>query len=151
MRLNVSPKPWLLASAALLLIAAAPPKTGRIRSVTDGDTFRLTTGEPIRIAGIDAPETHAEHAKCAAELTLGAAATARVRALLDGKSVGIERVGRSYDRTVAKVTIDGRDLATLLVAAGVAQWWPHYAPKPDWCVGASDRLAARRFDRRLDR
>jgi micrococcal nuclease len=27
-------------------------------SLTDGDTFRLESGERIRIAGIDAPETH---------------------------------------------------------------------------------------------
>lgn len=45
--------------AALLLIAAAPPGQGRVGYVIDGDTFRLQSGERIRIAGIDAPETHA--------------------------------------------------------------------------------------------
>src|SRR3546814_14865496 len=32
--------------------------SGRVARVTDGDTFRLESGERIRIAGIDAPETH---------------------------------------------------------------------------------------------
>jgi len=119
----------------LLLGAAARPDTGTIRYVTDGDTFRLESGERIRIAGIDAPETHADQAKCDAELALGAAASARARALLDHRTVTFVRVGKSYNRTVARVTLDGRDLAAELVEMGVARWWPRYAPKPDWCRG----------------
>ena len=68
----------------------------------------------------------------------------RARALLDGRTVGIVRVGRSYDRTVAAVTIDGRDLATLLVDDGVARWWPRGAPKPDWCRDDANRPVVRR-------
>ena len=136
---------WPYFATALLLIAAAPPEVAQIRYVTDGDTFRLTSGERIRIAGIDASETRADQAKCAAELALGETAKARVTTLLDGRTVGIERVARSYHRTVAKVTLAGRDLATILVAWRVARWWPRSAPKPDWCVGALDRRLARRF------
>ncbi|HEX4693605.1 thermonuclease family protein [Sphingomonas sp.] len=139
MRPTPSLTPRWIVSAALLLIAAAPSEQAQIRYVTDGDTFRLTTGERIRIAGIDAPETHAEQARCAAEIALGDAAATRLRALLDDRSVGIERVGRSYDRTVARVTLDGRDLAAMLVADGAARWWPRGAPKPDWCGTARDR------------
>ncbi|MFA6125359.1 MAG: thermonuclease family protein [Sphingomonas sp.] len=131
--------PRLAAIAALLLIAAAPGEEARVRYVTDGDTFRLTSGERIRIAGIDAPETHADQARCRSEIALGEAAAARARALLDGRDVTIVRVGRSYNRTVAKVMLNGRDLATILVADGVARWWPRFAPKPDWCAGAPDR------------
>lgn len=65
----------LTGCAALLLIAAAPPDQGRVGYVIDGDTFRLESGERIRIAGIDAPETHAGQAKCKAEIALGRAAT----------------------------------------------------------------------------
>jgi micrococcal nuclease len=53
----------LVGSAALLLIAAAPPDRARVGYVIDGDTFRLESGERIRIAGIDAPETRAEQAR----------------------------------------------------------------------------------------
>ena len=120
-----------------------------MRYVTDGDTFRLTSGERIRIAGIDAPETHADQAKCRAELALGEAAATRARALLERREVTIVRVGRSYNRTVAMVALDGRDLAGLLVAAGVARWWPTHSPKPDWCGAGTDRRTDWRRGRRL--
>ena len=117
----------------LLLGAAARPDTGTIRYVTDGDTFRLESGERIRIAGIDAAETQRGNAKCARELVIGAAAKRRAIALLKGRAVTFERVGRSYNRTVADVRLDGRDLATMLVDGGIARWWPRGKPKPDWC------------------
>lgn len=127
-------------AAAALLVAAAPagPERGRVAWVTDGDTFRLASGERIRIAGIDAPETQARNAKCRAERARGKAATAKAIALLKGREVRFERVGRSYNRTVARVWLDGRDLAGALVAAGAARWWPRGKPRPDWC-GATRR------------
>jgi len=126
----------LTGCAALLLIAAAQPDQGRVVYVIDGDTFRLESGERIRIAGIDAPETHAGQAKCKGEIALGRSATARARTLLDGRTVTIMRVGRSYSRTVARVTLAGRDVGSELVATGVARWWPRWQRKPDWCVRA---------------
>lgn len=128
----------MLAPIALLALGAAAPDRGEVRYVTDGDTFRLTSGERIRIAGIDAPETHADRAKCRAEIDQGDASAARLRTLIDGRTVGLVRVGRSYNRTVARVTLDGRDLAAHLVDAGAARWWPRGKPKPDWC-GSSRR------------
>lgn len=134
------PRPALIGIVASLSSAAAaaasPPagsETGMVRYVTDGDTFRLVSGERIRIAGIDAPETHRDQAQCAAEIALGNAAAARARALLDGRQVSFVRVGRSYNRTVARVMLDGRDVAQLFVAAGIARAWPRGRPKPDWC------------------
>ena len=125
-----------LALASLALIGAGPPAEGTIRYVTDGDTFRLESGERIRIAGIDAPETHRDQARCARERVLGEAAAARARAWLDHRTVTFERVGKSYNRTVARVTLDGRDVGSELVAMGVGKWWPRYQTKPDWCAGA---------------
>ncbi|UIJ46263.1 thermonuclease family protein [Sphingomonas cannabina] len=118
--------------AALLLTGAAPDR-GRIAYVIDGDTFRLTSGERIRIAGIDAPETQQGQAKCAREIAAGLTATATVRKLLTGQTVQIERVGRSYRRTVARVSWNGRDLGDELVRSGIARWWRNHSPKPDWC------------------
>lgn len=129
--------PVWLALAGLAIAAPARTETGRVAWVTDGDTFRLTTGERIRIAGIDAPETHADQARCRRELALGEAAAAVARELLDGQPVALTRVGRSYRRTVARVRIGGRDLATLLVARGAARWWGPRQAKPDWCGGQS--------------
>lgn len=125
-----------LAIAALLLIAAAPvPQSGVVAWVTDGDTFRLESGERIRLAGIDAPETQPGNAKCRAELARGKQATRAAIALLKGRTVEIERVGRSYNRTVARVRLDGRDLAETLVDKGIARWWRRGKAKPDWWRG----------------
>ena len=136
--------PRLLAPFLLLTIAAAPADRGRVRYVTDGDTFRLESGERIRIAGIDAPETHADQARCAAEISLGNQAAERARELLDHREVELIRVGRSYNRTVARVTLNGRDVAAALVADGVARWWPRGVAKPDWCAGAGGSVRRRR-------
>lgn len=126
----------MLAAAALFVSAApAAPQHGRVAWVADGDTFRLASGERIRIAGIDAPETQPGNAKCRAELARGKAATRKAVALLKGREVRFERVGRSYDRTVARVWLGDRDLAEALVAAGAARWWPRGKPRPDWCLG----------------
>ena len=59
-------------TVVMIASAAAPlggrslraPVIGRIATVTDGDTFRLTSGERIRIADIDAPESQRGQAKC---------------------------------------------------------------------------------------
>lgn len=120
-------------AAALLLIAAAPAEQARIACVIDGDTVRLASGERVRIAGIDSPELHRRQARCAKEVEQGRSATARARALLEGRVVTIVRLGRSYNRTVAELRLDGRDVATQLVQSGIAKYWPRGRAKPDWC------------------
>ncbi len=129
-----------LAAAMMMPAAGATADyagSGRVAWVTDGDTFRLESGERIRIARIDAPETHRDQAKCAGEVVLGMRAKDRATALLAGRAVTFRRVGRSYNRTVATVVIDGHDLGTELVRVGVAAWWPRGRPKPVWCRRAS--------------
>jgi hypothetical protein len=117
------PRVELLAPLLLILPAAAPaPQSGVVTWVTDGDTF-------------DAPETQPGNAKCKAEIQRGKAATRRATALLKGRSVEVERVGRSYSRSVARVRLGGRDLATVLVESGIARWWPRGKAKPNWCRG----------------
>jgi len=113
--------------------APAPQDHGVVAWVIDGDTFRLAGGEKIRIAGIDAPESRKQNARCATEIARGKDATRSAVALLKGQDVTIERVGRSYDRSVARVRVGGRDVAALLVAHGIARWWPRGRAKPDWC------------------
>lgn len=137
MRARLTPSAALLAAGAMLVSAASGERQrGRVAWVADGDTFRLESGERIRIAGIDAPETQPGNAKCRSELVRGKTATARAVALLKGREVRLERVGRSYNRTVARVWLDGGDVAGALVAAGAARWWPRGRPRPQWCGGA---------------
>ena len=59
---------------------------GGTNCVVDGDTFRMS-GEKIRIADIDTPETHP--ARCAREAELGKAATHRLHALLNSGTVSL--------------------------------------------------------------
>ncbi|HEU4961964.1 MAG TPA: thermonuclease family protein [Sphingomonas sp.] len=134
MRIRGKRRAVALATGAMLVSAApAQRQHGRVAWVIDGDTFRLEGGERIRIAGIDAPETQAGNAKCRAEVALGKVATARAIALLKGHEVGFEPVGRSYNRTVARVWLGDRDIARMLVEANIARWWPRGRAKPDWC------------------
>jgi endonuclease YncB( thermonuclease family) len=126
----------LAATAALFAVmtaASASAQPARVAYVIDGDTFRLESGERIRIAGIDAPETQPRQAKCRAEIARGEAATRNARALLNGRMVTIARVGRSYNRTVANVQLDGRDVSAVLVERGIAARWPRGRPRPNWC------------------
>ncbi|MDQ1158915.1 micrococcal nuclease [Sphingomonas sp. SORGH_AS 950] len=120
------------------------PETARIVFVTDGDTVRLEGGERIRIAGIDAPETHDDQAHGRAEIAMGRAAAQTARAMLLGEVVTIERVGRSYNRTVARLTLGGHDVGTELVRQGAARWWPRWERKPDWCGAGEAMRRARR-------
>lgn len=123
----------IAASFGVFAATSATAQTARVAYVIDGDTFRLDNGERIRVARIDSPETQPGQAKCRGEITRGQAATRDVRALLQGRMVAIERVGRSYNRTVANVRLGGVDVATMLVERGLAAWWPRGRPRPNWC------------------
>ena len=57
---------------------------GGTNCVVDGDTFWIN-GEKVRIAGIDAPETHPS--RCAEEARLGQAATQKLHELLNSGAV----------------------------------------------------------------
>lgn len=85
-------------------------------SVHDGDTFRCLNGDlnfPVRIAGIDAPETGQAFWRVSRDL-LKAQLTA-------GVFVDCYKVDEKYGRQVCRVTTtDGHDIALELVRAGVA-------------------------------
>jgi endonuclease YncB( thermonuclease family) len=63
--------PTSAAMAVSAASAAARDDSGRVAWITDGDTFRLESGERIRIAAVDAPETHRDRARCVGERVLG--------------------------------------------------------------------------------
>lgn len=56
------------------------------------------------------------------EIALDRSATARARTLLDGRPVTIRRVGCSYNRTIAQVTLAGHYVGSELGATGVARF-----------------------------
>jgi endonuclease YncB( thermonuclease family) len=99
--------------------------------VVDGDTFWMN-GEKIRVADIDAPETHPP--RCAHEADLGQRATNRLRQLLNQGPITLVPVDRdrdTYDRKLRIVTRDGRSLGWQLVDEGLARVWTG-ARRP-WC------------------
>lgn len=120
---------------------------GGTNCVVDGDTIWMH-GEKIRIADIDAPETHPP--RCAEEQRLGEAATKRLQALLNAGPVTLEVKGRATDRYGRKlriVTRGGESLGDTLVEEGLARRWT--GRRQPWCDAPDpDFSAARR--RRAD-
>ena len=77
---------------------------GRVRRVSDGDSFTLANGERVRLLEIDAPEIGGEQADLAK-----ASLEALVR-LMGGKTVRLEpgpRLRDKYDRMLAYVFVEG--------------------------------------------
>ncbi len=80
--------------------------------VVDGDTFRYGT-ERVRLRGIDTPELDEPN---------GQAARLRLEELLHSGQVRIVPHGRDvYDRLVADVFVDGRNVTDMLTQEGYAK------------------------------
>jgi micrococcal nuclease len=129
--------------AGMVIGSALPARADSIPGpsihIIDGDTVRLpgrngAAGEIIRIWNIDAPET--ARARCEAEAALGRRATARLGQLLRAGPVAVvmdEPAGRRedrYGRTLARLTIAGRDIGEIMIRDGLATRWPQ---RRDWC------------------
>lgn len=104
---------------------------GGTNCVVDGDTLWLG-GEKIRVADIDAPETHP--ARCASEQALGDRATRRLQQLLNTGAVSLQAIDRDRDRYGRKlriVLVDGRSVGDRLVDEGLAR--PYAGGRRPWC------------------
>ncbi len=104
---------------------------GGTNCVVDGDTIYLH-GTKIRIAGIDAPETH--DFKCAGEKARGDQATARLRALLNSGAITLASIDRDedrYGRKLRNVAVNGQDVGDVLVSESLAR--PYRGYKMGWC------------------
>jgi micrococcal nuclease len=113
----------LVLAAALGSLACAPPEScgpaiGNVARVIDGDTVVLAGGEHVRLLLVDTPEITWGHDDC-----YGAEASDFLHALLLGRTASLtyDKVCRDvYDRLLAYVTIDGRDVNAMLVQGGYA-------------------------------
>ncbi|MCG3176045.1 MAG: Thermonuclease [Candidatus Omnitrophica bacterium] len=89
-------RPLALCLAALLLsLSGASAETAEVRRVIDGDTFETRQGHRVRLIGVDAPEYRpwddiAE--------PYGREAGSRLRQLIGGKRVRLEKDVSEYDR-----------------------------------------------------
>lgn len=124
-------------------IARAPGEPAETRSfglcftgggencVVDGDTFWMD-GDKVRVADIDAPETHPP--RCDEEARLGDAATLRLQALLNAGPVTLAPIDRDRDRYGRRLRIverDGVSIGETLVAEGLARPWE--GRRRPWC------------------
>lgn len=99
-------------------------------TVHDGDTIRCN-GERVRIVDIDAPELpdspkckdrRASYAWC--DFGAGYKSRDALRGLLASGQVRIQRVGvDKYGRTLAYVSVNGRDAGQYLISLGLARRW----------------------------
>jgi endonuclease YncB( thermonuclease family) len=112
-----------------------------INRVVDGDTFVINKPKPPlelmqtrhRIAGIDAPESFKQAAKCKKEIELGLKAKAFVSNFVKG---GVEIVYLEldkYGRYLVNVDKNGLNLADELVRNGLAVYYDGGTKEKDWC------------------
>jgi endonuclease YncB( thermonuclease family) len=104
---------------------------GGTNCVVDGDTFYIR-GAKVRIADIDAPETHPP--RCAYEAQLGNEATEKLHALLNSGAVTMTSIDRDrdvYGRLLRNVAVNGADVGEAMVSAGVAREW--VGRREPWC------------------
>jgi endonuclease YncB( thermonuclease family) len=99
-------------------------------SVHDGDSIRCGA-ERIRIANIEAPELPGSpkcvdnrRGKAWCDYQAGYPARDALQAFLSRGRVMIEPSGPDkYGRTLARVTVNGKDAGAYLVGMGLARWW----------------------------
>jgi endonuclease YncB( thermonuclease family) len=120
---------------------SAPTQQSYNWRVIDGDTFEdLNTGDRYRLVNIDTPETGGR-AACVAERRLGDRATNQARTLITGAdSLEVRRTGRidRYNRIIAFIEVNGRDLGELLIEDGLARPWR--GRREPWCDASGNLL-----------
>jgi micrococcal nuclease len=93
------------------------PSSGVVERVIDGDTIELATGEKIRYLLVDTPESVNGATDC-----FGHEAATFNTTLVEGKTVSLayDEAGCEdrFGRTLAYVTVEGREVNTLLVERG---------------------------------
>jgi len=111
--------------ALFMLFAAAPPqggwpvppKTSTVKSVYDGDTVTLATGDKIRLRWVNTPELRPLEAYGleAREATERFVRNVKVRLIMES-----ENPRDSYGRVLAGIETDSGNLSLHLIEAGVA-------------------------------
>ena len=122
-------------------IAVSPRMSGgredcRVARVIDGDTIDLACpGQGFlrtRLVGFDTPEVFSPG--CASELALGKAATlALQRRIAASAEMRIDfRGADQYGRRLARLSLDGQDVARPMIADGLARPY-HGGRRGSWC------------------
>ena len=105
---------------------------GGTNCVVDGDTIWMD-GTKIRVADIDAPETHPP--RCDREADLGNRATKRLYELVNASPFTAEQIGNQdedrYGRKLRVLVRNGKSLGDVLVSEGLARTWD--GARHPWC------------------
>src|SRR5712691_700242 len=102
--------------------SGAQTLSGRVVAIADGDTITIldsaNTQHRIRLAGIDAPETHQ---------TFGEQSRLSLSGMIFDKDVGVsyQKIDQ-YGRIVGKILLDGKDINLEQVKAGMAWHYKFY-------------------------
>ena len=99
--------------------------------MVDGDTLWIT-GQKVRVADIDAPETH--DYRCPEEKALGDRATQRLLELVNSGSVTMQTIERDedvYGRKLRIVMVNGTSVGDTLVSEGLVR--PYEGGRKSWC------------------
>ena len=120
-----------LLAACLLLPLAANAET--VKSVYDGDTLTLSSGEKVRLACIDTPEMRNTKKK-QADKPAAMAARDHLISLIGNADLTIDRVSTDlYGRTIARVyTPDGKELSREMYLSGHAEIFKGYEKPCPW-------------------
>ena len=116
-------KQLLIAAYSLVLALSkeASELTGKVVSVSDGDTLRILVDDlqiKIRLGGIDAPES---------DQPFGQASKRYLAEVVAGQTVVVEFEKKDrYGRVIGKVLLDGADMNLRQVEAGYAWWYEYY-------------------------
>jgi micrococcal nuclease len=129
----------ILIAIAILALAPQPnsaqPKQGpSLYVVVDGDTIRSPAGVSYRLMGYDTPETF--QAKCPAELEAGLKAKERLKELIASGETKLIESGKidRYGRSLARLEVNGRDVAVILVSEGLARPYNGKGKREGWCA-----------------
>jgi micrococcal nuclease len=99
----------------------------KVARVIDGDTLKLSTGETVRLIGVDTPETKDPRKPVQ---YFGKEATAFARQLVEGKSVRLaydQQRQDKYGRTLAYVYLeDGRFVNAEIIQQGYGFAYTRY-------------------------
>ncbi len=126
------------AVAVIATLAGCLPQDSfeaRCVKVYDGDTIEVMAGGPrsvrVRLHAIDSPEKGQPFSNVARK---------RTRELVEGRRVRVEVRDRDqYDRLVARIYIDDRDLSEQLISEGLAWHYTRYSS--ELALGQAQRQA----------
>jgi endonuclease YncB( thermonuclease family) len=118
---------FILVSTVLLFVAMNEQLSGKVISISDGDTFTILQGKEqikVRLYGIDCPEKSQAFGQKAKTFTSDK---------IFGKEITVIPHGKDrYGRVIGEVILgNGSTLNKELVKNGFAWWYRQYAPKND--------------------